>query len=70
MENKDLIGNIPIGETFQYKHKTIKVIKDVEEEIQCDKCIFEICPDDMCEAIACCSYQRDDGKNVYFELVK
>ena len=55
---------IPVGEHIQTTGG-VAVCKEVSpNEDHCPGCFFR--PSDNCDLIACCSFERSDGKNVIF----
>lgn len=62
--------DIPVGETFSYKGKTLKVVLD-KSSYSCNECFFGIKNDKCyCRRFACFAVTRLDGKDVIFEEVK
>lgn len=69
--NENCEFDIPVGETFDYKGKTLKVIS-ANHTYGCDDCFFNPpgLGDCKCDRFACLGSERKDGQCVVFEEVK
>jgi len=44
---------------------------DIDDNFsRCEFCCFNNERAQLCDSAACCDYQREDGKNVHFEIVE
>ena len=69
-QNENGEFDIPVGETFDYKGKDLKVVYD-NHTCGCDNCFFY--PGTVscnCDCLACLGFERADGKDVHFKEVK
>lgn len=67
---ESLLGGVPIGETFEYKGVTYKVVENNDRGPKfCEGCAFGP-PKEECLYLYCVSDERTDGKDVKFVKVK
>lgn len=71
MKNKKLLGDVPVGETFEFAGETYKVVKPKRgQNFICRGCAFDRKGFEVCTNFACDNDQREDKKEVYFVKVK
>lgn len=69
-QNKNSDLDIPVGETFDYKGMTLKVVPD-NGSYCCNDCFFAPKKEkDSCFGFACFADERLDGQDVILEEVK